>query len=147
MRRVIYTSQANIAAGSNNVAAIVEVSTRRNDADGVTGMLWFDGVGFAQVLEGDHATVGRTLDRIRTDPRHSNIELVCDRTVALPMFGGWSMKRPDDSQESATSEAFLIGYAKRMDGRAARRLLEIVVADAIPTERGRGHFRGEADRD
>lgn len=134
MRRVIYISQVNTATGSDDLAAIVEASARRNEADGITGMLWTDGIGFAQVLEGDHAAVGQTLERILTDPRHSNIELVCDRAVAGPMFGGWSMKRPDASQESTTSEAFLIGYAKRMNGRAARRLLEIVVADDAQSE-------------
>jgi hypothetical protein len=73
--------------------AVLSTSIRRNAESALTGMLWADGKSFAQVLEGDPDDVGRTMERIREDRRHADIEVLLDRPVLSRQFGDWSMRR------------------------------------------------------
>ena len=128
MRRIIYISKARIGDDVDQLAAIVAESVACNTIAGVTGMLWFDGARFAQVLEGDHAAVGSTMDRIRRDRRHSDIEIVLDREIAHRVFAAWAMMRADDSESATMSTSFLIGFARSLHTDAGRRLYQIVLA-------------------
>ncbi|RYF10944.1 MAG: blue light sensor protein, partial [Oxalobacteraceae bacterium] len=40
LRRVVYISQSRVGDDRSALDAIVEVSSARNAADGITGMLW-----------------------------------------------------------------------------------------------------------
>ena len=128
MRRIIYISKAAIGADSDQLEIIVTESVAWNKAVGVTGMLWFDGARFAQVLEGDHDAVGVTMDRIRRDRRHSDIEIVLDRQIAHRMFATWAMMRANDSESAVISTSFLVGFARSLHTEAGRRLYEIALA-------------------
>lgn len=46
---------------------------------------------FVQLLEGDEADVRSTFDRIAVDPRHEDVELLTEKTVASRQFPDWSM--------------------------------------------------------
>jgi hypothetical protein len=81
MRRIIYVSRSLIVGNPREIDAIVAASIAWNNTAGVTGMLWFDGASFAQVVEGDPDHVGLTMERIRSDPRHTDIEVLLDRSV------------------------------------------------------------------
>ncbi|WP_277983921.1 BLUF domain-containing protein [Sphingomonas faeni] len=80
-RRVIYISRSLIGADPDGIAAIVSSSVQWNSQADVTGMLWADGQSFAQVIEGSHDAVGQTMDRIRVDQRHTDIDVLLDRPV------------------------------------------------------------------
>jgi hypothetical protein len=110
------------------LSALVEHASARNASADVTGMLWFDEVNFVQVLEGEHAAVGETVERIRADRRHTAVDLICDRPVGHRMFGAWGMTVPDAGPEATASTAFLIGFARHENTPAARRVFEIVMA-------------------
>jgi hypothetical protein len=128
MHRLIYISRDLIGDDHGERRKIVAASAIRNEACGVTGMLWFDGVNFAQVLEGDRVAIDETMARIRADNRHTNIQIVCERQIKHRMFQRWSMALPDHGPDSASSTAFLIGIARSVGGEAASRLYEIVIA-------------------
>jgi hypothetical protein len=127
-RRIIYTSRSLIGADPDGIAAIVSSSIRWNTEVGVTGMLWADGSSFAQVIEGTPDKVGATLDRIRTDRRHTDIEMLLDRVVLSRQFGSWSMQLAGDDEASTHGTAFLMGFARGERPEAARRLYEIILA-------------------
>jgi hypothetical protein len=91
-------------------------------------MLWADGSSFAQVIEGTPDKVGATLDRIRTDRRHTDIVVLLDRVVLSRQFGTWSMQLAGDDEASTHGTAFLMGFARGERPEAARRLYEIVLA-------------------
>ena len=91
-------------------------------------MLWSDGLGFAQVLEGDESDVAETMTRIRSYPRHFDIGLICDCTVHSRMFGDWSMMLADTGSECTASEAFMIGYARKKRGDTAQQLIGLLLA-------------------
>jgi hypothetical protein len=131
MRRVAYISRSLIDASDAVLDAMVSLSSIRNAAVGITGMLWSDDTYFVQVLEGEHDCVGKTLGRIRADRRHTDLEVVFDREVRSRIFGEWGMIRPDDGPKSMASTAFLVGLSLTQRGHAARQLHDTVVACAL----------------
>jgi hypothetical protein len=127
LRRLIYISRSLISGDPDGLEAIVSSSVRRNAQYEVTGILWADGESFAQVLEGDPGNVGWTMDRIRTDRRHTNIEILLDRPVLSRQFGNWSMRHATDDESSAHATAFMIGFAMGEGTDLAKRLYNIVL--------------------
>lgn len=125
LRRIIYISRSLISADPTGIEAIVSSSIRWNAKVKVTGMLWTDGESFAQVIEGDFDEIGLTMDRIRTDRRHTEVEVLLDRAVSLRQFGNWSMRQAGDDFASAHGTAFMIGFAMGEHTASARRLYEI----------------------
>lgn len=89
-RQLFYTSRS---APGVDVDRILQQSRHNNAVDGITGLLWHDGTHFLQVIEGPEPSVAATYARIAGDPRHSELTIVSDRTVANREFGYWSMER------------------------------------------------------
>jgi hypothetical protein len=128
IRRIIYVSRSLIGADPDGIADIVSSSVRWNTEVGVTGMLWADGSGFAQVFVGAPDKAGATMDRIRTDWRHTDINVLLDREILSRQFGSWSMRRAGDDEASTHGTAFLMGFARGERTRAAQRLYDVVLA-------------------
>jgi hypothetical protein len=128
LRRIIYISKSLIGDDHEGIEAIMSSSIRRNGESGVTGMLWADGRNFAQVIEGEPDKAGMTMDRILADRRHTDVEVLLDRTVITRQFGSWSMRRGSDDDEAAPGTAFMIGFAIGERRASARRLYDIVGA-------------------
>lgn len=128
MRRIIYISKSLTKAGLAELDAIVAASIALNTKTGITGMLWSDGANFVQVIEGGHDEVGAAMDRIRADPRHTDIEVVLDRAVVSRQFGDWAMQRADDGEASTPGTTFLLGFALGERTPSAKRLYEIIIA-------------------
>lgn len=127
MRRVIYISRSHVANDPDALERIVQVSSVRNAAAGVSGMLWSGPHEFVQALEGEHGPVGDTLKRIADDTRHGGIEVICDCPVRSRMFGAWAMVRSDAGTTCTASTAYLIGYAGLLRTAAARRIVELLL--------------------
>ncbi|MBX3586179.1 MAG: BLUF domain-containing protein [Ramlibacter sp.] len=79
---VLYTSTLSATAGISVVPAILTVARARNQRDGVTGVLVFDGQNFCQYIEGERASIRACMDRIFDDTRHTDIELSHDGAIA-----------------------------------------------------------------
>lgn len=130
MRRVVYISRSRISHNPDELDALVNRSSVLNLWAGITGMLWWDGADFVQVLEGPHEAVGQTMQRILLDVRHTNVEVVLDRAVAGRIFGEWAMKRSDTSAESIANTVFLVGLTKGERSPSAKRLYEVMLSCA-----------------
>jgi len=128
MRRIIYTSRSLTGGVLAEIDAIVAISIVLNIKAGITGMLWSDGANFAQVIEGGDDEVGATIDRIRADPRHTDINVVLDRAVVSRQFGAWAMRQADGGEASTPATTFLLGFALGERTASAKRLYEIIIA-------------------
>ena len=128
MRRLIYLSLAVANLSEDQVAAIVSVSSLRNDEAGITGMLWFNGMHFAQVLEGEREAVAMTMRRIVQDDRHREIELVSDGDDDRRLFGSWGMTRANDGPERLAMSMIMLGRAREMAAPVGGRLGESVAS-------------------
>jgi hypothetical protein len=126
MRRLIYLSLAAADLSEDQVAEIVSTSSLRNDEAGITGMLWFNGIHFAQVLEGEQEAVGSAMKRIVKDARHREIELISDGTDDRRLFGNWGMTRANDGPERLAMSMLMLGQAREMTTPVGGRLGEVV---------------------
>lgn len=97
MRQIFYHSRA---AERVDVGSIMASSKRNNGMDGITGLLVFDGQTFLQVLEGPRDSVSAAFDRIQADPRHRDVTVIRDDTVADRDFAYWSMELRDPNHPS-----------------------------------------------
>lgn len=121
MRRLIYTSKSRLGDNPAELNELVKRACALNEAAAITGMLWADEDRFVQVLEGNHEAVAATMKRISADPRHTDLEIVCDRVVGKRMFGTWAMIRSNDGPEGTESTAFLVGFVAGQHSSAARK--------------------------
>ena len=101
MRQILYLSSSTVQGDSGDLAAILEQSRHNNAINGITGLLWSDGVHFLQVFEGPTRSVEATFTRILNDDRHHDIVLLHNERIAERQFGGWSIahRRTDDAAD------------------------------------------------
>ncbi len=90
--RAVYFSTAARPLSPAEVHGLATNASRANWRDGVTGSLIFTGGHFAQWLEGAHDQVLALLDRIGSDPRHTEMKLVHERPVERRQFAQWGMR-------------------------------------------------------
>jgi hypothetical protein len=90
MIQIVYISTAR---GDTHVERghILLTSRRNNERDGITGLLYDDGVRFLQVLEGEMEQVDAAFARIKVDPRHRAVVVLSRRAIDVREFGDWAM--------------------------------------------------------
>lgn len=86
-----YISDAVPGLGLKDLKAILRRSREHNFRAAITGFLVFDGVHFAQLLEGPSAAVERLMERIATDPRHAQIQVILRTEITQRCFEGFCM--------------------------------------------------------
>jgi hypothetical protein len=89
--RLVYLSTCTRDLSEDDLGAILTVSRRNNERDGITGVLAFHRGCFVQVLEGPPAAVDAAMARIRQDDRHHHIFVCRQVAPSRRLFGGWSM--------------------------------------------------------
>jgi hypothetical protein len=92
LKSITYTSLAALDLGTEDLAAIHQTARHFNALDGITGLLVFDGKRFLQIVEGSDEAVDSLIARLRSDPRHSAIEVRDERHVDRRSFPDWSME-------------------------------------------------------
>lgn len=97
LSRIVYFSSAT---GPGDVGGILTAAKLNNKRKQITGALWFDGIFFLQVLEGDRSTISETFHTIAKDPRHKDIILVECRSVEDRQFPQWNMGYYADTNEN-----------------------------------------------
>lgn len=106
--RLTYFSENQIdpAAGSavRILGQILSTSNRNNQKNSITGALLFDDQWFVQTLEGERPEVWATFDRIREDPRHSDVVIAEVVDLQSRIFANWWMGLA--TRTAATEHAF-----------------------------------------
>jgi len=108
--RLMYASRAVPAVDHEELIAILRKSKANNPAVGVTGVLCFSGGIFLQVLEGGRSAVNKLYNRIASDSRHTNVELLVYEEIGERRFAGWSMGQVNMSR---LNPALLLKYSER----------------------------------
>jgi len=89
---VTYTSLARIDPQSSDLEAIRVVARERNAADGISGLLVFNGTHFLQTIEGSERAIDTLVERLRNDPRHTGFEVRDQRKIDTRSFPDWPME-------------------------------------------------------
>lgn len=108
--RLLYASRATHTVEQDELNAILRSSKAENPALGITGVLCFSEGIFLQVLEGGRSAVNRLYNRIVTDPRHTDVELLVYEEISERRFAGWSMGQVNMSR---LNPALLLKYSER----------------------------------
>ncbi|MBV7265594.1 BLUF domain-containing protein [Erythrobacter ani] len=94
----------------DEVDSILDSSARNNPANGITGLLIYNGRNFLQLLEGDEAELVSLMVRITHDPRHTGISILESNRIERRSCPDWAMKRiviaesPEKRRELLESE-------------------------------------------
>lgn len=91
IRSVLYQSTAKTGFPSSADHDILETAWRHNGEMGVTGYLLRTRTQYFQLLEGGDDVLDDVVDIIRTDPRHCDMEILCDDIVNERRFANWAM--------------------------------------------------------
>ena len=92
MKSVLYVSVADPELGIDGIHSIVSHSQQRNAADGITGIMLYNGSNFLQLIEGDEAAIDACYARIQRDPRHSGVATLREELIAVREFPAWAMR-------------------------------------------------------
>jgi hypothetical protein len=106
----MYASRAVPAIDQEELIAILRKSKANNPPIGVTGVLCFSEGIFLQVLEGGRSAVNQLYNRIASDPRHTDVELLCYEEIGERHFAGWSMGQVNMSR---LNPGLLLKYSER----------------------------------
>ena len=108
--RLMYASRAVPAVDQEELVAILRKSKANNPPLGVTGVLCFSEGIFLQVLEGGRSAVNGLYNRIASDSRHTQVELLSYEEIGERSFAGWSMGQVDMAR---LNPALLLRYSER----------------------------------
>jgi len=89
---VTYTSLARLDPNSSDLEDIHRIARNRNEREGITGLLVFNGTHFLQIIEGSEKAVDNLVQRLRADARHSGFEIRDKRKIEKRSFPDWQME-------------------------------------------------------
>ena len=115
MLELVYKSKAKENITQLEIDAILETAQKFNQANELTGCLIFHNNYFIQLLEGDENVLRTLYDRISNDSRHTDIELLYEKTKSQRNFENWGMAFVNlDENDGFTKKLFednVITYA------------------------------------
>lgn len=91
MKSIMYVSVADPDLAADAIKTLVSHSQRRNAADGVTGIMLYNGSNFLQLIEGEADVIDACYARIERDPRHSGVVSLRDTSIGEREFPDWAM--------------------------------------------------------
>lgn len=93
MHLISYVSTSLIPAQrvETSLIEITETAVRQNSEAGITGVLFFQGNHFFQVIEGMEADLQTLYGKLERDPRHGDLAKLIDQPVSARQFADWSM--------------------------------------------------------
>ena len=89
--QTFYVSRAATPFDHAVIEPLLDRWRSSNEGLGVTGCLLLAGRCFAQVLEGERATVQMLARRIAADPRHQEVRVVSEGSCAEREYLGWTL--------------------------------------------------------
>ena len=93
MYRLFYVSTASTELQDDEIELLVNRAAVNNARLGISGALAFNGLNFAQVLEGERKAVLDLMESIRNDKRHFGVVVVLEGDRRERRWDGWSMTR------------------------------------------------------
>jgi uncharacterized membrane protein (DUF373 family) len=91
MIQVSYISSATQPMSTQELLELLQQCRKNNAGNGVTGMLLYSNATFLQVLEGEEKIIDSLVEKIRTDPRHTHLQILHRKTIERRQYSDWSM--------------------------------------------------------
>lgn len=119
LREILYFSLLAAGQPVQIVGQIVSHARARNEAEGITGLLVFDGMRFCHHLEGSPESVRALLERLAADPRRCGMKVCFDGPLAQRRYPRFDLglAEVEDGEELA-----------RVGGLQGREALDLFLA-------------------
>ena len=106
MHLIVYTSVYSYDSEQidKDLASICASAQANNPSTGITGMLFYHGKRFLQIIEGEKPALNTLMERLAQDPRHSQIERLIDEPVIKRRLGQWNMETLNLSKDEKLTE-------------------------------------------
>lgn len=91
LHHIVYLSSAWEGFDRSELDELARIANAKNTEHGLTGLLLYSGTHFIQVLEGSRDDLDTVFEKIRRDPRHTNIEVLFDTPIRARSFDNWGM--------------------------------------------------------
>ena len=91
MIQVSYISSATQPMSTQELLELLQQCRKNNAGNGVTGMLLYGNATFLQVLEGEERIIDSLVEKIRTDARHTRLQILHRKTIERRQYSDWSM--------------------------------------------------------
>lgn len=89
--QIVYYSTATQAFSEQDLIDLLNYANNYNKPLGISGCLVYSDGKFIQLLEGERDAVLKLFEKIKQDPRHSNVTVTVEMTVNQKLFPGWGM--------------------------------------------------------
>lgn len=132
MRRLVYRSRSNGDVDAADVAAITQTAQRLNPGRAVTGFLISYDDRFLQFIEGPPMSIENLMDDLAEDNRHSDIEVLYDRSGEDRWFSDWAMKPMVSFGGTPAIEELRAALPGRVGGPELLEMIEDCVAGKAP---------------
>jgi len=126
--QLIYTSQVSPDFREHEIPELLKTIRPANAKLQITGMLFFLGTAFLQVLEGEAHSVDCLYARVAIDKRHTEVVTISRDPIEERSFPNWTMDfatiDPVEAGEIiGDAGSFADGARIRLDSRSANRLI------------------------
>lgn len=93
MKSLLYVSRSCLREAETDIEVrkIIAKARTRNECLGITGALIFTPTHFAQYFEGPCSAVDELFEKVKGDPRHKDVRIVCTAPYTGRYFSDWSM--------------------------------------------------------
>ncbi len=88
---IAYVSFSTKELSEHELEELLKVIRRKNEKNGVTGLLLYNDRSFIQVIEGEQEALIKLYNQINKDPRHENIVTLLEEPIKKRAFPDWSM--------------------------------------------------------
>lgn len=89
--QIVYYSSATQAFSEQNLIDLLNKANSYNTPLGISGCLVYANEKFIQLLEGEREAVLSLFEKIKCDPRHTNVTVTVEMSVNQKLFPDWGM--------------------------------------------------------
>lgn len=91
INHLVYISHANKLFSCEELLHLLKIARKRNQENGITGLLLYKDGSFMQVLEGSVNDIETVFASIKGDARHSRVRTLLYGPITSRMFNQWYM--------------------------------------------------------
>lgn len=133
---LVYRSRLARPLAEGELTALINKASQRNQENGVSGILLFDGEHFFQYIEGPDAALKATFARIRADAMHQHVVTLLADYAPSARFTHWAMQLIDTRDNgNRVSEMITLGLTTPLPSHD--RALKLI--NAFATGRWKDH--------
>lgn len=127
MFALVYRSRAIPGFDRRQIQKMLEKARRFNEEQGITGCLLYHQGEFLQYLEGNQVRVLQLYDKIKSDPRHTDVVLLSHGNRPERRFEQWEMAYEDfygDNDQISYMKLVVSHHLKDIEGKTSNTAID-----------------------